>query len=521
MKIDKIRVIQSSLEKGFTDLKQNLEAGVFSSAELTQVCLERLKLSQSELNCATEILEQTAMAEAHEADKRRALGQGGDLLGIPFGIKDNILAKGSRTTAASKMLQNYQSPYTATSAQLLRDAGMPLVCKLNMDEFGMGSSNENSFFGPVRNPWNLDFVPGGSSGGSAAAVAARLLPVVLGTDTGGSIRQPAGFCGVQGFKPSYGLVSRLGVIAYASSLDQVGPLAPSSEAIACVLDQICKHDPHDPTSQNTKRPSFSFSQALKTRKQIGNLTGMRIGIPEFLFFSKGIDKQVSAIVRHALEKLKSLGAELIPIELPHIEYSISTYYIIASSEASSNLSRFNGIHAGVGMESSYNEKSTLERLISLARTDGFGFEVKKRILLGTFSLSSGFFDAYFQKASQVRRLIYNDFKNAFEQCDLIATPTSPVPVFSFDKTNRDPLSLYFSDLCTLGVNLAGLPAVSLNVGFDDIRLPVGAQFIAPWFKDSLLIELAGLHEQIHPASVRIPPISENLKQRVEQSLGAI
>jgi aspartyl-tRNA(Asn)/glutamyl-tRNA(Gln) amidotransferase subunit A len=500
--------LSSAINSGFRSIRKGLDEKLFTSVDLTTECLRRLNAVQSRLNTTLQILETNALYEAQAADIRLNNGEHSPLLGIPIGIKDNILTKGSRTTAASKFLENFESPTDATVIAKLREAGSPIVAKMNMDEFGMGSSNENSAFGAVKNPWNLNFVSGGSSGGSAAAVAARCLPLTLGTDTGGSIRQPASFCGITGIKPTYGKVSRLGVLAYASSLDQVGPFSVDVSGLAASLDILCGWDPLDPTSE--KSTATNFLKNLQMREDIGNLSGLKIGIPEFLFLSQGIDKQVSAKVRHSLETFKNLGAQLVSVDLPHLKYSVSAYYIVATSEASSNLSRYNGIHCGKTHLAHNIQAQNIESMMASSRSFGFGNEVKSRILLGTFALSSGFFEAYYQKASQVRALIKKDFESAFDSCDVIVTPTSPIPVFGLGEKQSDPLAMYYADLCTLGVNLAGLPAMSLNCGFDDLKLPVGLQIIPPWNQESRALEMARLFELENPQLQTLPELVKDL-----------
>jgi aspartyl-tRNA(Asn)/glutamyl-tRNA(Gln) amidotransferase subunit A len=506
------------LNQRFEDIRRALDRRLVTSQELTQACLLKLQESQSDLNSAILIFQKSAIESAIEADKKLDAGESGRLLGVPIAIKDNILVDDSVTTAGSKFLETFVSPYDATVVSAIKKAGGVIVAKLNLDEFGMGSSSENSAYGPVSNPWNLKFVAGGSSGGSAAALAARMVPLTLGTDTGGSIRQPASFCNVVGLKPTYGQVSRLGVVAYASSLDQVGPLANDTGGIAAIMDEIVVPDSLDSTNNVKKNTDINYSQSLKKFQENPSVRGVKIGVPDFLFLSQGVDKSISAKVRHALEKLTEQGAELLNVELPHLKYSIPAYYLIATSEASSNLSRYNGIHCGRPVEYSPNIERNLHALISESRAAGFGSEVKKRILLGTFALSSGFIEAYYKKASQLRRLIFNDFKTAFESCDFIVTPTSAVPVFEKGEKTADPVAMYFADLCTLGVNLAGLPAASVPCGFDEIKMPVGMQIIAPWNHEEKLLQVMSVVEQLFPDSAQIPDYVARLNQRVSEKL---
>jgi len=413
------------------------------------------------------------LAEARECDARLARGERGALLGVPIAIKDMILTRGERTTAASKMLADFVAPYDATVVAKLREAGAVIFGKTNLDEFAMGSSNETSYFGPVRNPWNLDCVPGGSSGGSAAAVAARLAPAALGTDTGGSIRQPASFCNIVGLKPTYGRVSRYGAIAYASSLDQIGPFATNIADCAAVYEVIAGVDPLDSTSVDAPLASAAAENDLR---------GLRIGIPRE-YFIKGLRPEVEALVRSAIAVLEERGATVVEVSLPHTELAVAVYYILAPAEASSNLARYDGIRFGHRAEG----VTDLKELYCRSRSEGFSAEVQRRILIGTYVLSAGYFDAYYVKAQRVRALIARDFTAAFtKECDVIACPTAPTPPFRLAEKVEDPLAMYLNDVFTIPVNLAGLPALSVPCGFVG-DLPVGLQLIGkPWDEHTLL-----------------------------------
>jgi len=484
------------LNSSFFRIREALDNQEISSKELTEESLNRAKLSQQSLNAFISLRETEALEAADLADRRLQSGERGGVLGVPVSVKDLILVKNSKCTAGSKILENFIAPYDATVVSRLIKAGAPIIGKTNLDEFAMGSSGETSYFGSQKNPWDLSCVPGGSSGGSAAVVAARISPLALGTDTGGSIRQPAAFCGLTGVKPTYGRVSRFGAIAFASSLDQVGPMATDALGAATMLEVISGYDVNDGTSPDQKVPSYAadLNKKAASMKNTMNhqMKGKKIGVPREYFEIDGLSSEVSLSVKNAIECYKSEGAEIVELELKTLRYALPTYYIICTSEASSNLARYSGVHYG-HRSVSYKEGS-LDSLYSMSRAEGFGDEVKLRILLGTYALSSGYYDAYYKKASQVRRLIKEDFESAFKKCDLIAGPTSPTTAFLLNEKTLDPLAMYASDIYTLSVNLAGLPAISLNVGFDSKGLPIGMQLIAPWWQESSLLEAAQVYQ---------------------------
>jgi aspartyl-tRNA(Asn)/glutamyl-tRNA(Gln) amidotransferase subunit A len=454
-----------------------------SSEQLTRAALARIHATEPQLQAFITVTEDMAVAQAKAADARRARGESGALLGVPVGIKDIILTKGIRTTAGSKILQSFIAPYDATVTRRLLDAGAVCVGKLNCDEFAMGSSTENSAFQVTRNPWDTQRVPGGSSGGSAAAVAAHQCPGTLGTDTGGSIRQPAACCGVVGLKPTYGRVSRYGVIAYASSLDQVGPMAKTVTGCAHLLRAIAGHDPCDSTSVNRPVPDY-------VTRLDGAVKGLRIGIPRE-YFVEGMQPEVEQAVRTAVRQLESLGATVADVSLPHTEYAIPTYYLIATAEASSNLARYDGIKYGLRMA----ESDGLLDMYRRTRAHGFGTEVKRRIMLGTYALSAGYYDAYYLKAQKIRTLIRRDFEQVFAAHDVIVTPTAPTTAFRIAEKTSDPLQMYLSDIFTISVNLAGLPGLSLPCGFDKAGLPIGLQIIGRPFEEERVLQAAYAYEQ--------------------------
>ncbi len=454
-----------------------------SSLELTRAALERIRATEPEIHSFITVTEESAWAQARAADERRARGETGPLLGIPVGIKDIILTKGIRTTAGSKILGNFIAPYDATVTQRLLAAGAVCVGKLNCDEFAMGSSTENSAYQVTRNPWDRERVPGGSSGGSASAVAARQCLGTLGTDTGGSIRQPAACCGVVGIKPTYGRVSRYGVVAYASSLDQVGPLARTVAGCAHLLEVIAGHDAHDSTSVD--RPVPNYAARLD-----GNIEGLRVGIPRE-YFVEGMQPEVEQAVRSAVGVLERLGARVGGVSLPHTEYAIPTYYLIATAEASSNLARYDGIKYGLRVA----EADGLLAMYQRTRAAGFGTEVKRRIMLGTYALSAGYYDAYYVKAQKVRTLIRRDFERVFAAHDVIVTPTAPTTAFRIGEKTSDPLQMYLSDIFTISVNLAGLPGLSLPCGFDTAGMPIGLQILGRPFEEELVFQAAYAYEQ--------------------------
>lgn len=455
----------------------------FKPSEVVQAFSEAISRLNPKLNSFLEVQAEASQKRARELDNRVSEIDSLPLFGIPIAIKDNFLVKGWRATAGSKILANYVAPYTATTVERLEASGAIVIGKANCDEFAMGSSNENSAFGPVRNPWDFEKVPGGSSGGSAAAVAAGLSAAALGTDTGGSIRQPASLCGLVGLKPSYGRVSRYGIVAYASSLDQVGPFAKTVWDAARVLEVMAGQDPNDATSSSLPVPTYT--------KELGELSlkGKILGVPRD--WLAGVDPDVLKSYEDALQTLQSLGATILDIGLPHTRYALSTYYLIAPSECSSNLARFDGVHYGHRTASA----QTGEELYMKSRGEGFGREVKMRIMLGTYALSSGYYDAYYVKANQVRKQIQKDFEEAFQKCHGIVTPTSPSTAFALGAKTEDPIKMYLNDIFTLPVNLAGLPGVSVPCGLDRAQLPIGLQFIGSSFGESSLLQMAFAYEK--------------------------
>ena len=455
-----------------------LAAGQVSAVELATVYLDRIARLNPVLNAFITTDRERSLAAARQADERRARGEGGPLLGIPLAHKDIFCTEGWLTTCGSKMLANFVSPYDAHVVTRLKEAGTVMLGKLNMDEFAMGSSNETSHFGPVKNPWDLSRVPGGSSGGSAAAVAARLTPAATGTDTGGSIRQPAALTGITGLKPTYGLASRYGMIAFASSLDQAGPMARSAEDCALLLNAITGFDERDSTS--LQRPAEDYTASLDAP-----LAGLRIGLPRE-FFGPGMDDDVRSAVEAALDEYRRQGAVTVDVDLPNSGLSVPAYYVIAPAEASSNLSRFDGVRYGHRAE----EYTDLIDMYCKSRAEGFGAEVKRRILIGTYVLSHGYYDAYYLKAQKIRRLIADDFTAAFRQCDVIAGPTSPSVAFPLGAKSADPVQMYLADIYTIAVNLAGLPGMSLPCGFGSGGMPVGLQLIGPWFGEARMLNAA-------------------------------
>jgi len=464
------------------DVHNKLNNKELSVTELVDASYARIKETDESIKAFLTLNEDGARTEARELDNR--LQQGGEkglLFGLPAGIKDNIVTEGLLTTCASQFLSNYNPIYSATSARKLKDADAVTIGKLNMDEFAMGGSNENSSYYPTRNPWNTDYVPGGSSGGSAASVAAGQVYFSLGSDTGGSIRQPAAYCGIVGLKPTYGLVSRFGLVAFASSLDQIGPLTKNVEDSAYVLQAIAGYDASDSTSANVDIPDY-------TAALTGNVKGLRIGVPKE-YLGAGIDPRVKEAVMNALKVYESLGATWEEVSLPHTDYAIATYYLLASSEASSNLARFDGVRYGVRADNPDN----LIDLYRKSRSQGFGPEVKRRIMLGTYALSSGYYDAYYLKAQKVRTLIKGDFDNIFKQYDLIIGPTAPTPAFRIGEQVGDPLTMYLNDICTIPVSLAGIPAISVPCGTAD-GLPIGLQIIGKAFDESTVLRAAHAFE---------------------------
>lgn len=467
-----------------SEIAQKIHAKEFAAKAVTTAYLGRIEKLDPKIHAFNEIFAERALRQAEAVDARLARGEAvGPLAGVPIAIKDNMLIRGERCTCSSKILEGHVAAYDAHVIQRLRAAGAIFLGRTNLDEFAMGSSTENSAFQTTRNPWDTDRIPGGSSGGSAAAVAARMAPLALGSDTGGSIRQPASLCGVLGMKPTYGRVSRFGLIAFASSLDQIGPFAASAEDLALLLQAIAGHDSHDSTSVD--RPVPNYLAALKK-----DLKGLRVGMPKEYFIA-GMDAEIDKAVREAVKALQTLGATVREISLPHTEYCLAVYYILAPSEASSNLSRFDGVRYGHRTASSTN----LLELYEKSRGEGFGPEVKRRIMLGTYALSAGYYDAYYAKAQKVRTLIKQDFDKAFEQVDVIATPTSPTPAFKSGEKVDDPLQMYLSDIFTISCNLAGLPGLSLPCGFSAGKLPIGLQLLGRPFEEETLLAVAHHYEK--------------------------
>ncbi len=474
-----------------TQLAADLRARKVSSVELVRACLARIEASQPALNAFVTITADQALEQAEAADRELAAGRGGPLVGVPIGHKDLFCTAGVRTTCGSRMLENFVAPYDATVVERLKAAGAVMLGKLNMDEFAMGSSNETSYFGPVRNPWKTDLVPGGSSGGSAAAVAARLLPAATATDTGGSIRQPAAFCGVTGIKPTYGRVSRYGMIAFASSLDQGGVIAQTAEDCACVLRSMAGFDPRDSTSVDISVPDYLAGLDAP-------LAGVRIGLLKE-FFDTGLDAGYERRVREALAVFERLGARLCELSLPNIPCSVPAYYVVAPAECSSNLARYDGVRFGHRC----SDPRDLADLYKRSRSEGFGAEVKRRIMTGTYVLSAGYYDAYYLKAQRVRRLITGDFERAFAEVDLLMGPTTPTAAFALGAKSADPITMYLNDIYTISANLAGLPAMSVPCGFVD-GLPAGLQIIGPHFAEQRLLHAAHRFQRETDWHTRVP-----------------
>jgi len=464
-------------DKTLTELKAGLQAGDFSSRELTEHFLERIKRHDGELNSFITVTEEQALRQADAADQAIATGDHRLLTGLPIAHKDIFCTEGVRTSCGSRMLDNFIAPYTATAVEKMAAEGAVMLGKTNMDEFAMGSSNETSFYGPVKNPWDTERVPGGSSGGAAAGLAARLAPGATGTDTGGSIRQPAALNGVTGLKPTYGRVSRWGMIAFASSLDQAGPLGLSAADCALMLQAMAGHDEKDSTCLN--EPVDDYLGALDQ-----SVDGLKIGVPEE-FFPDNLDGAIADNAREAMRELEKQGAKLVKLSLPSIKLSVPAYYVIAPAEASSNLSRFDGVRFGYRCE----DPKDLEDLYKRSRSEGFGAEVKRRILVGTYALSAGYYDAYYKRAQKVRRLIRDDFSRAFKDVDVIMGPTSPETAFKLGAKADDPVNMYMADVFTIAVNLAGLPALSMPSGFIN-GLPAGTQVIGNYFQEGRILNVA-------------------------------
>lgn len=468
--------------KSSVELSKLLKTKEISCKEIVDDVYSRIDNVEGKINSYLMITKDLAYSQAEKVDQKLVAGEKlKPLEGIPVSIKDNINIKGLETTCASKILKGFNAPYDATVTKKITDEGMIIVGKTNLDEFAMGSSTENSAFGPTKNPWNIDTVPGGSSGGAAASVAADECTIAFGSDTGGSIRQPASFCGVVGVKPTYGRVSRYGLVAFASSLDQIGPLTKNVEDASLAMNMICGHDKLDSTSLKIETPDF-----LKALN--GNIKGLKVGVIKELM-GEGIESGVKSALKESIKVLERLGAEIVDISLPVSDYSVATYYIIAPAEASANLSRFDGVRFG-----SRGNADDLHSMYRKTREEGFGPEVKRRIMIGSYVLSSGYYDAYYLKAQKARTIIRNHYQNNFKKVDLILSPTSPCPAFKFGEKSADPLSMYLSDIATISVNLAGLPAISVPCGFDN-GLPVGMQLTANYFDEATMLNCAYAFEQ--------------------------
>jgi len=480
------------LSNSIKQLADGLRKGDFSASELARFYLDRIERYNPSLNAFITITPETALAQAEQADQRLRAGQAGPLTGIPLAHKDLFCTAGVLTSCGSRMLDNFIAPYDATVVESCKNAGLVMLGKTNMDEFAMGSSNENSYYGPVRNPWQTSAVAGGSSGGSAAAVAARLVPIATGTDTGGSIRQPAAFCGLTGIKPTYGRISRWGMVAFASSLDQAGVLAHNAADAALLLSVIAGFDPRDSTC--AEQPSVDYSAQLDQA-----LDGLRIGLPKE-YFDDSLDKDLAGLCQTAINAFQSRGATVHEISLPTTTLAVPAYYIVAPAEASSNLARFDGVRYGYRCA----DPEDLLDLYTRSRGEGFGAEVKRRIMVGTYALSAGYYDAYYRKAQQIRRLISDEFKQAFEQVDVIMGPTTPTPAFELGAMSADPVTMYLNDIYTVAVNLAGLPALSMPVGQLGTR-PVGLQLIGPHFGEQRLLNIAHQYQQETAWHSQIPP----------------
>ena len=482
------------------ELSRVLLARRLSSVELTGALLERIEAANPTLNAFVTVDREGALAQAKAADARIAAGTASPLTGIPLAHKDVLMTEGLRTTCGSRMLENFVAPYSAFVAEKLADAGMVRVGKTNMDEFAMGSSNENSYFGPVKNPWNITCVAGGSSGGSAAAVAARLVPAATGTDTGGSIRQPAALCGICGLKPTYGVCSRYGLIAFASSLDTPGAFGQTAEDCALLLNVMAGHDVRDSTSLD--RPSEDYARLLRANTANAGakpLAGLRIGLPRE-YFGAGTESGIVEAIEAAIAGLRSLGATTVDLSLPNVDYSLPVYYVISPAEASSNLARFDGVRYG-HRAAKYDD---LMDMYKKTRAEGFGAEVKRRVLVGTYVLSHGYYDAYYLKAQQVRRLIADDFQRAYQSCDVIVGPTSPTTAFCLGDKTDDPVKMYLNDIFTIASNLTGTPAISIPCGFDGKGLPIGLQIQGNAFGEAQIQNVAHRYQQTTDWHRRIP-----------------
>ena len=475
------------------ELSQELQHKNISSVELTQHFVNRIKKLDTTLNSFITVTEEYALAQAKAADVRLAKNEAiKPLTGIPIAQKDIFCTRGIKTSCGSKMLDNFIAPYDATVVEQLNHAGAVLIGKTNMDEFAMGSSNETSYYGPVKNPWDIERAPGGSSGGSAAAVAARMVPAATGTDTGGSIRQPAALCGITGLKPTYGRVSRFGMIAFASSLDQGGPLTQTAQDAALLLNVMAVYDQKDSTSINKNTPDYTITLN-------NSLEGLKIGLPKN-YFRQGLNSGVTASVEAVKTIFEKLGATVVDIHLPHIDFAASAYYVLAPTECSSNLARYDGVRYGHRS----NNPIDLDDLYKRSRSEGFGAEVKRRIMIGTYLLSAGYYDAYYLKAQKIRRLICNNFSDAFKTVDIILTPSTPTPAFKIGEKTSDPIAMYLSDIYTIPANLAGLPAISFPAGFTN-HLPIGAQLIGNYFEEARLLNMVHRYQQETDYHKRLPP----------------
>ncbi|MFW5450374.1 MAG: Asp-tRNA(Asn)/Glu-tRNA(Gln) amidotransferase subunit GatA [Methylophagaceae bacterium] len=477
--------------KSLSELSSSLQKGEFSSVELTQYYLDRIKAHNNVVNAYITVCEQSALSQAKLADQALQQQSGQRLTGIPLAHKDIFCTQGVRTSCGSKMLDNFIAPYNATVVEKINDSGMVMLGKTNMDEFAMGSSNETSFYGEVKNPWDINKVPGGSSGGSAAAVAARLAPIATGTDTGGSIRQPASLCNLTGLKPTYGRISRYGMIAFASSLDQAGPMARSAEDAALLLNEMAGFDERDSTSVERDVPDYTASLN-------DSLAGLKIGLPKE-YFGEGLDADVAATIEAAVKSFESLGASIKEITLPNTGLAVPTYYVVAPAECSSNLSRMDGVRFGHRCD----DPKDLQDLYERSRGEGFGDEVKRRIMTGTYALSAGYYDAYYLKAQQCRRLISDDFQQAFNDVDVIMGPTAPTTAFNLGEKKDDPVAMYLADIYTISTNLAGLPGMSIPAGFVG-GLPVGLQIIGNYFDEARLLNIAHRYQQTTAWHQQIP-----------------
>ncbi|MEW6408938.1 MAG: Asp-tRNA(Asn)/Glu-tRNA(Gln) amidotransferase subunit GatA [Nitrospirota bacterium] len=465
------------------ELYDLLKKNEITSSEITESILKRIDSIEEKIKAYVTVTDEIALSSGKDADERFKKGGSSPLLGIPIAIKDNICTEGVRTTCSSRILHNFIPPYESTVTARLKDSGYVLIGKTNLDEFAMGSSTENSAFSPSRNPWSLDRIPGGSSGGSAAAVAADACIAALGSDTGGSIRQPASCCGVVGLKPTYGRVSRFGLVAFASSLDQIGPITKDVRDTAILMNIIAGYDPMDSTSADIPVPDFTSVLGKEIK-------GMKMGIPKE-YFIEGMDREVEDAVKNAIRTIEGLGAEPVEVSLPHTPYAVATYYILATSEASSNLARYDGVKYGFRVKGAKN----LMDMYLKTRAEGFGQEVKRRIMLGTYALSSGYYEAYYRKAQQVRTLIKRDFDEAFKVVDVIITPTSPTPAFRLGEKTANPLQMYLSDIFTISVNLAGIPGISIPCGFSSENLPIGLQILGRHFEEESILKVAYAYEQ--------------------------